>query len=480
MILRSVISSNQPYTRILLSHFPILSMAQNSSKNVAVIGAGSAGLVTARELKREGHSVVVFEQENQLGGTWVYTPATESDPVGIDPNREIVHSSLYSSLRVNLPREVMGFWDYPFVAKKKPGRDPRRYPGHGEVLNYLNDFAVDFGIIGVVRFGMEVGFVGKMENGKWKVSCRKRENDVMFANEEYDAVVICNGHYTEPRIADIPGIEVWPGKQIHSHNYRVPDPFRDQVVVLIGGAASATDISREIAEVAKEVHISSRSATSGVPMKLPGYDNIWLHNMIEAVGSDGGVNFQDGSKILADIILHCTGYKYHFPFLETNGIVTVDDNRVGPLYKHVFPPTFAPSLSFVGLPWKVIPFFLCELQSKWIAGVLSGRISLPSKEDMNADIEAFYSSMAASCIPKRYTHNMDDSQFDYDDWLAAECGSPPSEEWRKQMYFISRKNKKTLPETYRDEWDDDDLIIQAHEDFVKYIPELSQEQKLSR
>lgn len=29
---------------------------------------------------------------------------------------------------------------------------------------------------------------------------------------------------------------------------------------------------------------------------------------IEAVGSDGGVNFQDGSKILADIILHCTGW----------------------------------------------------------------------------------------------------------------------------------------------------------------------------
>ncbi|TMW96632.1 hypothetical protein EJD97_007073 [Solanum chilense] len=477
MILRNVIFSNQLYTRTLVCHFP---MSQNSSKNVAVIGAGSAGLVAARELQREGHRVVVFERENQLGGTWVYTPDTESDPVGINPNREIVHSSLYSSLRVNLPREVMGFGDYPFVAKKKPGRDLRRYPSHGEVLEYLNDFAVDFGIIGVVRFGMEVGFVGKMENGKWKVSCRKRENDDLFANEEYDAVVICNGHYTEPRIADIPGIEVWPGKQIHSHNYRVPDPFRDQVVVLIGGAASATDISREIAEVAKEVHISSRSATSGVPMKLPGYDNIWLHNMIEAVGNDGGVNFQDGSKILADIILHCTGYKYHFPFLETNGIVTVDDNRVGPLYKHVFPPAFAPSLSFVGLPWKVIPFFLCELQSKWIAGVLSGRISLPSKEDMNADIEAFYSSMAASCIPKRYTHNMDDSQFDYDDWLAAQCGSTPSEEWRKQMYLISRKNKRTLPETYRDEWDDDDLIIQAHEGFVKYIPELAQEQKLSR
>lgn len=28
---------------------------------------------------------------------------------------------------------------------------------------------------------------------------------------------------------------------------------------------------------------------------------------IEAVGSDGGVSFRDGSKILADIILHFTG-----------------------------------------------------------------------------------------------------------------------------------------------------------------------------
>jgi 2-polyprenyl-6-methoxyphenol hydroxylase-like FAD-dependent oxidoreductase len=28
----------------------------------AVIGAGAAGLVTARELLREGHSVVVYEQ----------------------------------------------------------------------------------------------------------------------------------------------------------------------------------------------------------------------------------------------------------------------------------------------------------------------------------------------------------------------------------------------------------------------------------
>lgn len=53
-------------------------------------------------------------------------------------------------------------------------------------------------------------------------------------------------------------------------------------------------------------------------------------------------------------------YRYHFPFLDLDGL-TVDDNRVGPLYKHVFPPMYAPNLSFVGLPVKVQQRFFNEI-----------------------------------------------------------------------------------------------------------------------
>lgn len=86
-----------------------------ASKKVAVIGAGAAGLSAARELKREGHGVVVFERGGQLGGVWVYSPESESDPLGLDPTRKIVHSSLYASLRINFPREAMGFREFPFA-----------------------------------------------------------------------------------------------------------------------------------------------------------------------------------------------------------------------------------------------------------------------------------------------------------------------------------------------------------------------------
>ena len=51
----------------------------NGVRKVVVIGAGAAGLVTARELIRAGFSVTVFEQSTRVGGLWVYEPATESD-----------------------------------------------------------------------------------------------------------------------------------------------------------------------------------------------------------------------------------------------------------------------------------------------------------------------------------------------------------------------------------------------------------------
>ena len=173
-----------------------------TSRHVAVIGAGAAGLVTAIELRREGHSVVVFERGDQVGGTWIYTPKIESDPIGFDPARTKIHSSLYKSLRTNLPRECMGFPCYPFVAKDDPDRDPRRYPGHREVLLYLQDFTREFRIDELVRFETEVVRVRLVEE-KWKIKSKQRSGE--DETEIFDAVVICNGHYTEPRVAQIPG-----------------------------------------------------------------------------------------------------------------------------------------------------------------------------------------------------------------------------------------------------------------------------------
>lgn len=49
------------------------------------------------------------------------------------------------------------------------------------------------------------------------------------------------------------GADAFPGRQMHSHNYREAGPFAGQRVVVVGAAASGEDIGREISETATEV-----------------------------------------------------------------------------------------------------------------------------------------------------------------------------------------------------------------------------------
>ncbi|KAL6317898.1 hypothetical protein AAG906_030805 [Vitis piasezkii] len=156
----------------------------------------------------------------------------------------------------------------------------------------------------------------------------------------------------------------------------------------------------DIAQVAKEVHIASRSAKVGVLGNMSSYDNL----------KDGLMIFNDGGV-------------YHFPFLDTNDIITMEDNCVGPLYKHTFPPTLVAWLSFVGLPLMGLGFILYEFQSKWIAGT-----------------------------PKWYTHGIGHSQ-------KGPSGAISNDGWMTKL--------RVYTHAFHDEWEDEDFALKAHEDFAQ-------------
>ncbi|KAL6642721.1 hypothetical protein ACP70R_020902 [Stipagrostis hirtigluma subsp. patula] len=434
---------------------PELERSARMPRTVAVVGAGAAGLVAARELLREGHAVVVFEKSARVGGTWAYDPRADADPLGGDPaSPGAVHGSLYASLRTNLPRELMGFSGFPLAGRVFAG-DARTFPGHREVLAFLDAFAAESGVAACVRLHAVVLRVRPLRQDtgeRWAVAWRGESGEV--AEEAFDAVVVCNGHYTVPLVPKIRGIDKWRGKQMHSHNYRTPEPFQDQNVVVVGLGASGIDIAREISHVAKEVHIASRCSEDRLG-KIELYQNAWMHAEIDCIEDDGQVRFAEGSTVSADTILYSTGYRYHFPFLDLDG-VTVDDNRVGPLYKHVFPPKYAPSLSFVGLPIKTIIFQSFELESKWIAAVLSGRSTLPSEEDMLAAVRKDYRRMEEAGRPKRHTHALWPEWVEYMNWLADQVGKPRLEARRCEMYEKALKCIWSLDERYRDRWEEEE------------------------
>jgi hypothetical protein len=75
------------------------------------------------------------------------------------------------------------------------------------------------------------------------------------------------------------------------------------------------------------------------------------------------------------------GYHYTAPFFSKD-IVDTRDSHVRPLFQHLFHPKYREGLTFIGLPYKTVPFPQFELQSKLVARLLSGKILLPDRVEM--------------------------------------------------------------------------------------------------
>ncbi|XP_031348353.1 dimethylaniline monooxygenase [N-oxide-forming] 2-like [Photinus pyralis] len=354
---------------------------------IGVIGAGPAGLVSLKYALDEGHECTVFEQTGVLGGTWVYTDKIRKDENGIP-----IHSSMYKGMRTNLPKEVMYFIDFPY-----PKEEIKSYLSQTQVLDYFNNYAKVFDLQKWIKYYKCVTCVEPLNNSNWSLIV----SDVKSGSQEFyqfDSVFVCNGHYSSPTIPNIRGQSVYRGKQLHSHDYRKPEPYLNQRVLVVGGGSSGTDIAAKIAELADHVFLSCRHKEKIVSRK-----NLSTKPEITEL-SDYGATFQDGTKEDVDVILYCTGYAYTYPFLSEACGISVNDNWVYPLYKHIVNINH-PTMFFIGIPFLVPVIPVCDIQVRFSLAQLRKKF-LPPLKRMLEELEAYVNERELKNMPLRYYHKI--------------------------------------------------------------------------
>jgi len=141
--------------------------------------------------------------------------------------------------------------------------------------------------------------------------------------------------------------------------------------------------------------------------------------------TEDGVVFKGESAVTpCDAIIFATGYKVTFPFISDT-LVPVHKNKVR-LYKWQFVHNIAHphTLAFISLAQPIGALLpIGELQSRWFALLMAGKLKLPSKDVMEKDIQEKERFQTRFYQSERHTIQVD--WVDFMDELAKEIGAYP-------------------------------------------------------
>ncbi|XP_026365166.3 dimethylaniline monooxygenase [N-oxide-forming] 4 isoform X1 [Ursus arctos] len=215
------------------------------ARRVAVIGAGVSGLSSIKCCLDEGLEPICFERSNNFGGLWKFTESSEDGM-----NR------IYRSLVTNTCKEMSCYSDFPFQ------EDYPNFMNQEKFWNYLQEFAEHFDLLKYIRFRTTVCSITKRpdfsETGQWDVVT---ETEGKQERAVFDAVMVCTGHYLNPRLPleSFPGIHKFKGQILHSQEYRGPEGFQGKRVLVIGLGNTAGDVAVELSRTAAQVLLSTRT-----------------------------------------------------------------------------------------------------------------------------------------------------------------------------------------------------------------------------
>lgn len=349
---------------IVLLYLSDIYCDENECKRVCIIGAGIAGISSARYLKEEGIDFTVLEATKYIGGTWRYDPR-----VGTDENGLPLHTSMYKHLRTNLPKPTMELGGFPL-----PEYLPS-FPSWKDYYHYLQEYAKHFDVLKYIQFLHNVILVRRVGD-KWRVKHEHVLTKDVY-EEDYDYVIVGNGHFSKPNMPNISGEDIFKGTIIHSHDYRIPDPYTGRRVLIVGAGPSGMDIALDVAEVCDTLIHSHHSV---VKFRTPFPPHYKKKTDIKEFNETGAI-FVDGSYEELDDVIYCTGFLYDYPFLDESSGLTIQPHSVVPLYRYMVNIN-QPSMFIMGLVVRACLVVALDAQARYVTALIKGKFTLPSQDEM--------------------------------------------------------------------------------------------------
>ncbi|MEP7229771.1 MAG: NAD(P)/FAD-dependent oxidoreductase [Ginsengibacter sp.] len=198
-----------------------------------VVGASLSGLACASCLQKQGVEYIIIEKESQVAVPW---------------------RNHYERLHLHTNKRVSNL---PF--KKFDSAIPR-YPSRQQVIDYLEDYKKEFNIEPV--FNTEAKSI-RRENDCWII---ETTNEIF--KSKY--VIIATGPFGKPKPVSFQGMETFPGKIIHSSQYRTGKDFKGQKVLIAGFGNSACEIAIDLYEQGAFPFMSVRSPVIIIPRDILG------------------------------------------------------------------------------------------------------------------------------------------------------------------------------------------------------------------
>lgn len=303
--------------------------------DVAVLGAGQAGLAVAYYLRRAGlpasSGYVLLDANPTPGGAWTH---------------------MWPSLRLFSPAEYSSLPGWLMPPPTGEG-----FPPAAHVVDYLTRYEHRFQL--PVHHGVRATAVRRADDDPGGRLLVETTAGAWAAR----AVVSATGTWGRPFVPRYPGMETFAGRQLHSSRYTGPAGFAGQRVVVVGGGNTGAQLLAELSQVAQTTWVTlspptflpddvdgralfavatarRRALDAGRPDPggVAGLGDVVMVPPVREVRQRGalvarpmfarltrtGAAWPDGTEQGADVVLWCTGFRPDLAHLAPLGLRGAD------------------------------------------------------------------------------------------------------------------------------------------------------------